>query len=134
MKNYIQKYIISITAIAAIAAFVFYLFCVNHVGPNEVGVTFDSRNGKIELQPHAGWYVTSPFVRATTLSLLPQRVDITISGSRALNVKLIRLKKDKILDFVQHQGFEYYGFNNTTYYLRGYSFSDKKYDFIEEIK
>lgn len=67
----------------------FWGCCLNHVDINEIGIAYNSIGGHVWVQDHPGWYVTSPFVKTTTLSTLPLRVSIP-SEARVINTKIVR--------------------------------------------
>ena len=108
----------------------FYCFCLNHVDINEIGVAYNCYSGKVEVQDHPGFYVTSPFVQVVTLSTLPHKVSIP-SGAVVINTKIVRFKPEGIDEFIRLQGFSYglgQSFDNI---LMGYAFSGKAYPFLE---
>ena len=127
-----MKYII-IGAATAILAFGFYLFCVNHVHINEVGVAYNSLNGKISIQDDPGFYVTSPFTQVVTLSLLPHKVTIP-SGAVVINTKIVRFKKEGIPEFIRLQGFSYSLSQSFDNILMGYAFAGKEYPFLDVMQ
>ncbi len=115
-------------------AILFYLFCLNHISVNEIGIQYNSSNGKLTVQTNAGWYITSPFVRVATIETIPIRVQI-LSGANLVNQKLVRFKPEGALDFVAHQGFSYYIFpSGLDNILVGYAFSGKPYSFLEILE
>lgn len=70
-------------------SFLFFLFVLNHVGVNSIGVAYNSAGGEVWIQHHPGWYLTSPTVFVTTISTLPRRLQIP-TEARVLNWKLVR--------------------------------------------
>lgn len=122
-------------AAALLGAFFYYMLCINHVSINEIGIAYDSRDGSIATQ-HPGWHITSPMVKATTISTLPFRVDLDIAhtSSRVLNVKIVRFVPEHAKDFIDTQGFRYYGGFGMERIFTPYAFSGKKYSFLEIIQ
>ena len=117
----------------SILALSFYVLCLNHVSVNEIGIAYNSRTGDLTIQNHAGWYITSPLVKTTTLSMLPQVVHIP-SNARVINTKIVRLKPEFILDFIKLQGFSYELNSCLNYTLMGYAFSGQNYTFLEIVQ
>jgi hypothetical protein len=52
---------------AVVLNILFYFFCLNHIGPASVGIAYNALNGEVTSQKHAGWYITSPFVRVASI-------------------------------------------------------------------
>lgn len=116
-----------------LAGFGFYLFCLNHVDVNEMGIAFNSWDGEVSTQERPGWYRTSPFVKVAYVSLLPQVVHIP-SQAKVINTKIVRFKPEGTKQFVEIQGWSYSmnsGLNNV---LMGFAFSGQKFDFIEIVQ
>ena len=114
-------------------AVIFYAACLNHVGINEVGVAYNSYNGDLVVQTNAGWYVTTPLTKVVTLSTLPQQVGLG-TYANVIAVKIVKLRKDHVIDFVKLQGFSYelkYNFDNI---LMGYAFCGKTNSFLEVVQ
>jgi len=111
----------------------FWLLFLNHVNINQVGVAYDSWDGKLAIQTNAGWYVTSPFTKVVCLSVLPEKVQLMTSAN-IIAVKIVKLRQDKIVDFIKLQGFGYYINANFNNILMGYAFSGKNYDFLEIVQ
>jgi hypothetical protein len=111
----------------------FYLFFLNHVSINEVGVSFHSGTGKLEIQPHPGWYVTSPLVKVVTISTVPEVVHIP-SMANVINTKIVRIKPEAITDYVKLQGFSYNLGASQNNILMGYAFSGQTYSFLEIVQ
>lgn len=121
--------------VIAVLLFAFYIFCLNHVEINEIGVAYNSIGGNVWVQDHPGWYVTSPMVKVTCITTLPMKVTIP-SDARVINTKIVRFRPEGIDDFIRLQGFSYsYGENggieNT---LMGYAFSGKQFSFLEIVQ
>ena len=108
----------------------FYILCLNHVHINEIGVAYNSLNGKVDVQDSPGWYFTSPFVQVITLSTLPHRVSIP-SAAVVINTKIVRFKKEGVEEFIRLQGFSYSLSQSFESILMGYAFSGKTYPFLE---
>lgn len=101
--------------------FFFWIFCLNYLGVGAIGIARNSLTGQMHLQDLPGWYLTSPFVKVAKLSTLPMVADLP-SEAKVVNRKLVRFDKKGWKQFVEMQGFYYYGgsLNNI---LRGYAFS-----------
>jgi hypothetical protein len=128
-----NKLIISGISVAVLAVLL-YLFCLNHVSVNHVGVAFHTSNGNIEIQTNAGWYITSPLVKVVELDTMPMAVHIP-SDAKVINTKIVRLKPEGIRDFIKLQGFSY----NLSQYqyniLMGYAFSGQtNFSFMEIVQ
>ena len=101
---------------------------MNHTEANQIGVAFSSKDGSITIQEHAGWYITSPLVKVAYIHTVPVRVYYS-TLARVQTTHLVMVKRDKIMDYIAHQGFSYdMGYSTT---LAGYVFSPKQYDFIQ---
>jgi len=111
----------------------FYTLCINHVPANSVGVQFDAISGEIATQPHPGFYVTHPFVKATSVSTLAMSVHVP-SNAKVINTKVVRLRPDKVLEFVRIQGFSYDLGRGLGELLMGYAFSGQQFSFLEIIQ
>lgn len=111
----------------------FYIFFLNHVGINQVGVAYDSWGGNLTVQTNAGWYITSPFTKVVCLSTLPEQVHLPTTAN-IIATKVVKLRKEKIVEFVKLQGFGYYLHVNFNNILMGYAFSGKDYDFLEVVQ
>lgn len=129
----------------AISTVVFYIFCLNHVAPQEIGIAYNSLSGEVYVQNHPGWYVTNPFVEVASVETRPFQVCLN-AGARILNCKLIRFNPEGASDFVKLQGFHYWNTSvnqcgnpgcSTTEFGRimlGYAYSEKSYPFLEIIE
>lgn len=128
---------LALAALSLLASILFYFACLNHVSINEVGVAYDSRNGTIAVQ-QPGWHVTHPLVRATTISTLPFRVDLTMGSTRSipervLTVKLVRFLPEHMAEFIATEGFHYMD-HGMGYTFGPYVFSGKAFPFLEIIQ
>lgn len=112
----------------------FYVFCLNHVTIGEVGVTYDSMNGELGVQD-AGWHRTAPWVRATSIDIIPTQVHIP-SAAKVINTKLVRINREHVLDFVRLQGFSWDlgDHSRLSSILMGYAFSGKTFSFLDIIQ
>lgn len=120
-------------AVIVLPLFSFWLLCLNHVGVNQIGITYNSLNGRVAIQENPGWYITSPFVREVNITTLPIRVTIP-SSAKVIVTKMVRFRKEGAIDFVNLQGFEY-GLNTSIEnILLGYAFSGETYSFMEIIQ
>lgn len=124
---------IVLAGITLVLGFLFYTCCLNHVAVTNIGVSYNSLDGEIKLQPHPGWYVTSPFVRVAHLSTLPMQVVIP-SKARIINRKLVRLRPEGAVDFVKLQGFDLQLLSEQENIMLGYAFSGQKYTFLEILE
>jgi hypothetical protein len=105
---------------------------LNHVNINEVGVAYDSSTGQIAKQS-PGWHITAPWVRTTTIDLLPKRVEIQ-TGSRFILPKLVQFQPEFTEEFIRVEGFKYFGGNSLCYIFAQYAYSGKEWSFLKEIK
>ncbi len=123
-----------ISGLAFTGAFLFYCLCLNHVEMNEVGIAYNSIGGKTWIQDRPGWYRTSPFVKATTISTLPFRVEIT-STAVVINAKIVRFRptQEGIDTFIRLQGFKYFTNTDVQAIMIGYAFAPhpETYPFLE---
>ena len=113
----------------------FYVFCLNHVDVNEVGVAYNPMDGSVWIQQHddgnyAGWFRTSPLVKVTCLSLLPLRVQIP-SDAKIINMKIVRFNPAGAVEFVHLQGFSYSLGQYLENILLGYAYSGQSWPFLE---
>lgn len=124
----------------------FWILCLNHIAPQQIGVAYDSINGEVSVQQKPGWYVTHPFVQVASVDTRPFQVCLN-AGARILNCKLIKFNPEGASEFVKLQGFHYWNGPgsscnncNTSEFARimmGYAYSERQYPFIdvlEEIK
>jgi hypothetical protein len=134
--------------IAVFCAFFFWIFCLNHLAVQEVGITYNSWTGDIGVQRQPGWHITGPTVSVATVSTLPTQVCL-YAGSRITNCKLVRFKAtdEAVAEFVMQQGFHYYNGGNSRsncnnggtcsgvpLILKGYAFSGETPKFLEIIR
>lgn len=134
MKNPFLALIVTIAVLFSIAIS-YYLLFLNHVSINEIGIAYDSTTGEIHTQP-PGWHHTGFLTRATTISTLPFKVEISYQGyaTRVLNVHLVRFVPEHIEDFIKMNGFEYYGNSTMSIVMMPYVFSGKSYPFLEVLQ
>ena len=116
--------------VVIVMPFLFWLLCLNHTGVNQVGIAYNSLNGKINVQEHPGWYLTSPFVKVVKLSTLPLRLEIP-SAAKIINMRIVRFKPEGAEEFVKLQGFSWYLGSELENIMLGYAFSGKSYPFLE---
>lgn len=138
---------LSISSISLVSLFFFWIFFLNHVDPQEVGITYNSSTGDISLQSQPGWHETSFWVRETSVSTLPYQVCL-YAGVRVGSCKMVRFvaTPQSIKDFVSDQGFHSYNSGNggsascatidqqcygVPAILMGYAFSNQKRSFYE---
>ena len=129
---------IIIYAIFLSSPVIFWLFFLNHVDINEVGIAYNSRTGEIHQQP-VGWHITNPWVKTSALPIIPVRVEIysgTTRGSRFIPPKLVVFKPEHLEEFIKIEGFRWYGAQS--YGIEGmfaqYVYSGKEWSFLQEIK
>lgn len=130
--NLLQKLAIAV-GVVLFSLFLFWIFCLNHVGVNHVGVAFNTGNGDLSVQTNSGWYITSPLVRVVELDTLPMIVHVP-SSAKVINTKVVKLKADKVLDFVRLQGFDMSLGQSLPNILMGYAFSGQSYTFLEIVQ
>lgn len=120
-------------AVPVVCLFLFYVLCWNHVHINEIGVAYNSMNGKVTIQENPGWYLTNPFVEVVNISTVPHQVSIP-SGAVVINTKIVRFKKEGVEEFIRLQGFSYSLNQSLNNILMGYAFSGKEYPFLEVMQ
>lgn len=124
----------ALLAAVAIALFVggplFWLFCLNHVSINELGIAYDARSGAVNVQETPGFYRTSPFVKVTYLTTQPIRVTIP-SDAAVIVTKIVKFKKEGVDEFIRLQGFSYQMNSSLPNILLGYAFSGKLWPFMD---
>jgi hypothetical protein len=120
-------------AVPPVFLLLFYILCWNHVHINEIGVAYNSMNGKVDIQDNPGWYFTNPFVEVVNLSTIPHQVSIP-SGAVVINTKIVRFKKEGVQEFIRLQGFSYSLNQSLPNILMGYAFSGKEYPFLEVMQ
>lgn len=140
-----KKLVASAGAVGSV--FMFYLLCLNHLPPQEIGITYNSLNGDITIQDRPGWHLTSPFVSVSTIETRPFQVCLN-AGARVLNCKLIRFNPTGAKEFVRLQGFHYWNttiggcnrggsecsLNDFGRIMLGYAYSDQSYPFLEILE
>lgn len=136
--------------VTVFCGFFFWLFCLNHLAVQEVGISYDSWTGEISVQRQPGWHVTGPATSVAAISTLPTQVCM-YAGSRITSCKLVRFKatQEGVAEFVNQQGFHYYnsgsGSNNCNNsqqqdcsgmprILKGYAFSGETPSFLEIVR
>ncbi len=122
-----------ISVAVLLASLLFYIFGLNHVSVNEIGVAYNSANGELKVQPHPGWYVTSPLVKVVRLSTLPIIVHVP-SAAKVINTKIVKLRSEAVLDYIKIQGFDYQLGQNQENILMGYAFSGQTFSFLEIVQ
>ena len=68
-----------------VGMFVFWIFCLNHIGRGEVGIVYNPTDGSISQQNEAGWHRTPPLTRVCIIPTLPIVVDIQDMGPYRVN-------------------------------------------------
>lgn len=132
--NFIGDHFFKMIAVITLF-FASYLLFLNHVDINEIGVAYDSRTGSISAQ-HPGWHVTAPWVKTTTIPLIPLRVDIYAGSqrtSRFILPKLVQFNPAHLEEFIKVEGFHYFGNQGIEYVFAQYAFSNQKWNFLTEL-
>ncbi len=111
----------------------FYLSFLNHVAINEIGVAYNSIGGKVWVQDHPGWYITSPTVQVAVIPTIPLRVTIP-SEAKVINTKIVRFNPKGVDEFIRLQGFSYFSDQGIENILMGYAFSGQKYPFLDVLQ
>lgn len=112
-----------------IGLLLFWIMFINHVDINEIGVAYNMRDGKVWIQRHPGFYVTSPLVRVAYLSTLPMKVAIP-SDARVINTKIVRFNPKGVDEYIRMQGFKYGMDSEQENILMGYAFSNQRPPFL----
>ncbi len=129
-----MKRILCVFGIVTFAVFfLVYLFCLNHIHVNEIGIAYNSVDGEIKYQKHPGWYVTYPTVRVANVSTLPFEVSI-MSSARLINRKLIRINPEGLPKLLELEGFGGVYFGTIESKMTGYAYSGQKYPFIDIVQ
>jgi hypothetical protein len=121
-----------VLGLALVGGFGFYIFCLNHVDLNEIGIAYNSADGQMKIQA-TGWHITSPMVRVTYLPTVPIQVD-TVHSSKVITAKMVCLNTNGVHELIRLQGFSYSlgtGFNSI---MKGYAFSGNKYPFLDILQ
>lgn len=126
------KWLIGV-GMAIVFGLLFYGFFLNHVDINEIGIAYNSIGGKVWIQDHPGWYLTSPFVEVATITTLPIKVTIP-SEAKVINTKIVRFKAEGVDQFIRMQGFSYFSNQSIENILLGYAFSGEEYSFLEVMQ
>lgn len=137
--------------LSVVGGILFWIFCLNHISVQEIGIEYNSWDGSIQVQRTPGWHVTSPTSRVAAISTLPTQVCI-FAGSRITNCKMVRFvpTDEGIKAFIAQQGFHYYGSGSgqtncnsvstdnvcggVPAILRGYAFSGEAQPFLEVLR
>lgn len=132
-KKKIIMVLCAMLAVAFVGLFFFYLFYLNHLDINEVGVVYDSWDGKVWLQTEPGWYVTSFFVKVEPLSTLPRVIKIP-SNANLIVSKVVQLDIDGIPELINMQGFSYSLNSELDNIFLGYAFSGQRFPFLRIVQ
>lgn len=127
------EYLSIFGALTLIGLIFFYLFFLNHIEFGEVGVARDNLKGQIWIQKQPGWYFTSFGTKVVTLKTVPIKVSL-MTDANVVSQKIVRLKEDKIIDYIELQGFYYGSGWNLASILFGYAYSGKEYSFLEILE
>jgi hypothetical protein len=132
MKRAATIFTVVILCLTPILGFGYYLFCLNYVGPDKIGVTYNMKTGVTEVQKDKGFIVTPFYIRATTFPLNPIEVSI-MSKAKVINSKLVRFRPEGIEEFTKLHGFEYGLEHHFKDILLGYAYSGREWTFLEVI-
>jgi hypothetical protein len=110
----------------------FYIFCLNHVSLNHVGIAYNSSDGTVTVQ-QPGWHRTSPFVRVANISTLPLVVRIP-SEARLVNQRLVKFNPDGAIEYVKEQGFSWITEQEFQSIMLGYAYSGKEFAFLDILE
>lgn len=110
--------------------FWYWILFLNHTDINEIGIEYNSMNGKVSVQSEPGWYLTSPLTRVAYISTLPMKVTIP-SEARVIMTKIVRFKPEGVKEYIRLQGFSYQLNPSLSNTLMGYAFSNGTYPFLE---
>jgi hypothetical protein len=132
MKKLVYLSIIFV-GVAILAAVVFWVGWLNHVDATDVGIAYNSVDGTVTVQPHPGWYITSPMTRVTCLSTLPMRVTIP-SEATIINSKIVRFNPEGAVDFIKRQGFAWDLHTKQENIMLGYAYSGQRFPFMDIIE
>jgi hypothetical protein len=119
--------------IVTVLFFLVYMFGLNHVSVNHIGIAYNSFNGELQIQDRVGWHVTSPFVRVMELPTMPIIVHIP-SYAKVINTKIVRLRPEGIKDLIKLQGFNMELGTCFESVMMGYAFSGQKFSFLEIVQ
>lgn len=131
------KLTLAISALSVVL--LFYIFCVNHVNPNQYGVAYNKADGQISQQA-IGWHITAPWVKATTISDLPTVIDVSQTGYSSSRLRFVpkfiklRIKKEYIEDFFADTGFQYICDSEQESYMKAAYFQDVKPRWLEILE
>ncbi len=132
--------------IAVLTIFLWYMACVHHTEPTEIGVWRDMLTGKTS-QGSPGWHITPPWVQVAHIDGRPMRVCVTSAG-RGFNCKLVQFVPQYLDTFLNVEGFYYYWLANRVSLnigddeqyrgvknvLRGYAYDIHGYPFVHIMK
>lgn len=110
-----------------------WLFFLNHVSVNEIGIAYNSRNGNLTIQTQPGWYYTSPLTRVINLPTLPIIVHLP-TFAKIINTRIIRLKPEGIPELIKLQGFNIGLSSQFENIMMGYAFSGQSFSFLEILQ
>lgn len=133
-----------VSVIGVVLSLLFYIFCLNHVEYQHVGIALNSNSGEVVVQNKPGWYVTSPFVRVKEIDTNTIRVSLIEClpihdyKFKIAAVKVVRIKEDKIMDFVNFHGFNNLPMNLDSQSFRNiicaYAFCGEQFDWLEIVE
>ncbi len=123
-------------------AVLFYLLCLNHNEPTQIGIARNRVNGAMWTQ-RGGWHLTSPWVSVARVDTRPMRVAVNSAG-HGYSAKLIQFAPEHWQEFVTVEGFRYWWWANRFSFnggydeeyrgmrdiLRGHAYGTKSYPFL----
>lgn len=124
-----------------------YCAFFHYQGIHHYALMWDRVSGDYWLEKKASFHFSMPWVMAAKIDNRPMRVCVT-SASRSFNCRLVQFVPSAYKEFIQTEGFRYYWWANRISFnfgydeeyrgmkdiLRGYTFSAKKYLFIDVVK
>ena len=137
---------ILLTFAACLTVFLFYLTCLNHVEPSQIGVAKNVVTRQYWKQG-PGWHFTWPWVLVSRVSCSPMRVSVDSAG-RGYHAKLVEFVPEQWEEFVRVEGWHYWWWYNRFSVnfgyqdehrglkdiVRGYAYCARKYPFIHVIQ
>lgn len=132
MRSTFKWSLIALIIAVVLGSPLFYIFCLNHVSLNHIGIAYDSSDGSVAVQ-QPGWHRTSPFVRVANVSTLPFIVRIP-SQARLVNQRLVKFNQDGAIDYIKEQGFEWLNSQEFESIMLGYAYAGRDFAFLDVIE
>lgn len=134
------------TSLLLVCMSLFYISCLHHSEPTEVGIMRNWVTGELK-RDSPGWNFSPPWVSVAKIDTRPIKVCVNSAG-RAFNCKLVQFESKFFKELIQTEGFRYYWWDNRISVnfgytdehrgvrdlLRGYAYSVEKYPFITIIQ